>query len=303
MRYRKLDLNLLAALEELLDTASVTRAADRLNLSQAAMSNALARLRAHFNDPLLVRSGRRMLLTERARAIRGEVSEVLRRIETRILATPDFDPAEKSRRFTLQAADSVTPGLLSALGRTLHRTAPGLHLTIRPLVEDPGLALDRGDADLLLIPRQYAAPDHPIRPLCSEPFHVIAWAQSPLASRDLTAEAYLQAEHVVVELGPQRKIPVDRAIIEHGHGRLRAPITLTSQLLVPWHVVGTDRLGTLPASLAQSFCAVLPLIARPLPLPVPPLHLVLQWSRLAEDDAALAWLRQQLVDQTTHSQT
>ncbi|WP_068300804.1 LysR family transcriptional regulator [Pararhodobacter sp. CCB-MM2] len=301
MRFRQLDLNLLVALDALLDSRSVTAAAQQMNLSQAAMSNALARLRRHFDDPLLVRAGREMVMTARAQSLRGEVRELLDRIEASVFTPAPFDPAQRARNITLHAADAAAIGVIARLGRHLHRHAPGITLSLRPLSDDSWRALDRGEADLLLVPRQYAATDQPMAQLYTEPFRVLACREGAYAEGPLTQAAYLTAEHVTVELGGDRKVPVDRAIIEHGHGRLRAGITVSSQAMVAWHVTGTDRLGTVPASLAAEQCAVLPLVSHPLPLEVPPLQMVLQWRRLAEGDPTLEWLRGVLTGLLDHS--
>lgn len=289
MRFRRLDLNLLVALEVLLDECNVTRAAERMNLSQAAMSNALNRLREHFNDDLLMRVGRRMVMTDRARVIQSEVSEVLRRIETRVLVAPEFDPLAQTREVAVMTSDAVSVGFLAYAGRELAQQAPGITLKVRPILEQPWHLLDRGEMDLLLIPRQFSSTDHPLVPLYDEPFAAVVWRDGPYAA-GMDADDYMDGEHVVIELGPERKTPVDRAIIEQSHGRLRRGIVVSSQAMVPWQVVGTNRIGTVPLHLARQFADVLPLVIHPLPFDVPPNQLVAQWSRYATDDMCIQWL-------------
>ena len=105
MRLNKLDLNLLVALDAMLTETSITVAAQRLHMSQSAMSNALGRLRDHFQDKLLVQVGRRMEITPRGLVLREAVRDVLMRIDTTIAAQPEFDPAKSEREFTLLVSD------------------------------------------------------------------------------------------------------------------------------------------------------------------------------------------------------
>lgn len=292
MRFHGLDLNLLVALRALLDERNVTRASERVNLSQAATSNALARLRQHFDDPLLVRVGRRMVLTDRARALLPEIEDVLQRIESCVMVSADTAPKDQDREVTVMTADAVAVDFLARISQRLQRQAPGIRLIIRPLLSNVDLQLDRGGADLLIIPRQFAARDHPSAPLYSEPFGVISCQNGIWAGQDITVDRYLEASHVFVEIGPERKTPVDRAIFEQAHGRLNSSVSVSSQTMVPWHVVGSDRIGTIPLGLARQFAAILPLDARPLPYPVDPNQIVMQWNRRRDHDTGLQWLRQ-----------
>lgn len=291
MRFRGLDLNLLVALEALLDESSVTDAARRLNLSQAATSNALARLRKHFGDELLVRVGRQMVRTDRGRLLLQEVSDILRQIDSRLLAKGNFDPAAQDRRITIMAADALSMGLLADVSREATRMAPGIELVIRPLGNNPQAQLDRAEIDLLAIPLQYAAREHPQATLFDEKFSVICWKEAAIARVEMTPEAYVAADHVLLELGPDQKIPVDRILIEQTHGKLSGTVTVAGHSAVPWQVMGTERLGTLPDQTARQFAEVLPLDIRPFPFPIPRNRIILQWGRHAQGDAGLQWLR------------
>ena len=105
MRFNKLDLNLLVALDHLLNLRSVSGAAARMNMTQSAMSNALLRLREYFGDDLLVKIGRRMELTPRGEALKDAVRDVLVRVEWTIATTADFDPARSDRQFNVLVSD------------------------------------------------------------------------------------------------------------------------------------------------------------------------------------------------------
>lgn len=292
MRFRNLDLNLLVALEALLDEKSVTRAAERMHLSQAAMSNALTRLREFFGDDLLLRVGRQMVMTDRARIIHEEVRHLLRRIDTNVLTVRDFRPEEQQRTISIMTSDVASIVFMSGVSREVGRRAPGIVFNVRPIVHPPHAYLEQGRMDFLLIPRQYTSPQHPMQELYSEPFACLVWKDSRLAQSELTVEDYLAAGHVTVEIGQMAKVPADRNLIEQTHGMLRSAVIVNAFSAVPWMVVGTERIGTLPESLARKFAEILPLEVKPLPFDVPENRLVLQWGRFAEDDACLKWVRQ-----------
>ena len=132
MHFQKLDLNLLVALDALIEERSVSRAADRLNLSQSAMSSALSRLREYFGDELLVPVGRRMEPTALALNLAPAIREILQRIRVTIQARPSFDPATAERRFRVMTSDYLVEVLLADVLRELADTAPGIQMQILP---------------------------------------------------------------------------------------------------------------------------------------------------------------------------
>ncbi|MEO5759955.1 MAG: LysR family transcriptional regulator [Mesorhizobium sp.] len=150
MDLKSFDLNLLRALEALLSEGQVSAAARRLNLSQPATSAALARLRAALGDPLLVRSGNRMLLTALAEEILPKISTLLAGIETALNPPRAFYPSTSERTFRILANDYAAEVLLSALVERLRRSWPGLTLEILPLDENFGERLAAVDYDLAI---------------------------------------------------------------------------------------------------------------------------------------------------------
>ncbi|MDZ7906555.1 MAG: LysR family transcriptional regulator [Cypionkella sp.] len=295
MRFRRLDLNLLVALEALLDECSVSRAAERINLSQAAMSNALTRLRISLDDDLLVRVGRRMVMTDRARAIHLEVRHLLRQVETRIMTMPDFDPTTQEREVRCMMSDVMAKTFFAQLAHHISAIAPGIVLASHPITDPPHLSLERGQMDFLLMPRQYASSAHPMIELYREGFECLLRRDHPLLDGGLTQTDYLAASHVVIELGPERKTTADRGAIEQRYGPLRVGAKVYNQSSVPWAVMDTDWIGTLPRSLSQRYAKALGLVNVPLPMDVPPNVLIVQWGAFADSDACLAWIRSQIV--------
>ena len=291
MRLNGVDLNLLVALKALIETGNVTQAAERLNLSQAAMSNALARLRTTFDDPLLVRVGRRMVLTDRARGLRDDLTEVLDTISSRILTAPDPCSGPQARRVSIMAPDAVASEFLPGALTYMSRVAPGVTFAVREMNEAPIDHLEAGNIDLLAFPRQFASPDHPMLDLHRDDY-VIVVSQSGRWRDGITQDDYLAADHVIVEIGHGRKTPIDRAIIEQTNGPLRVGVTVYSQSHAPWYLPGTDLMATLPRRLAQQVAQHLPLVVHPLPFDIPDTHIVLQWNRNLSADQGLQWIIQ-----------
>ena len=150
MQLNRFDLNLLIALDALLREKNVTRAAERVFVSQPAMSAALHKLREYFNDPLLVRVGREMELTSRGESLVEPVREALLRIQMMLGTQPTFDPKTARREFTVIMSEEAVPGVLPPLLRTLAHEAPELDLHIEMVSPTALSRLEYGEADLCL---------------------------------------------------------------------------------------------------------------------------------------------------------
>ncbi|WP_321845351.1 LysR family transcriptional regulator [Paraburkholderia bannensis] len=293
MRFNKLDLNLLVALDALLSERSISRAAERVHLSQSAMSNALARLREYFDDELLVQVGRKMEPTPRAESLTDAVRDVLVRVEATISTQPAFVPAESTREFRLLVSDYTLTTLMPHAIARIYAAAPNIRIDLRPQVAHPERALERADADLLIIPREYCSTDHPAETLLEEQFCCVLWEQSPLAIEPLTREAYLDAGHVVVLPGMGQPALEDWFVQRLGVSR-RVEVTTYSFAAATQLVVGTQRIATVHRRLAAQAVRHEPVAIRDVPLHMPSMHQTIQWHKHRTADAGLAWLREQL---------
>lgn len=295
MRLGHFDLNLFVALDALLDTASITRAAERLHLGVSATSAALGRLREHFGDELLVQVGRRMELTPLAQSLRAPVREVLLRSQATLATRPDFDPATARRHVVFHTTDYTATVLLAPLSQALESEAPGLTLDIVPLGDRNLERLERGEVDLALYPAANASAEHPSEALLEDHFSCLVWTGHHLPPEGLTAEHYRAARHVAARFGERRVPTVDEVHLSQHLGVQRQVVTTASSFNeLPALVVGTQRIATLQTRLARMYARILPLRLLPLPFELPPLQLVMQWNRHAEHDAAHRWLRQRL---------
>lgn len=293
MRFNKLDLNLLVALDALLAERNISRAGERLHLSQPAMSNALARLRNFFGDELLASQGRQMVLTPRALGLIEPVREVLMRIDSTITTPPLFDPTESTRTFVLLLSDFTTAVFIPPLLEALYQQARGIGLELRSLNDKPAEQLEQGDADLLIIPEQFAAVDHPRAPLFEEQYLCVTWANHSRIREELTFNDYLECGHVVANYATgQQRAAFDGWFLDRFGINRKVEVSAPSMAALPQMVVGTDRIATVHRRLALQAEKVLPIKLWPPPLEVPMLVQTLQWHRHRDADPALQWMRE-----------
>ncbi len=289
MRFNKLDLNLLVALDALLTEQSISRAAEKTHLSQSAMSNALARLREYFEDELLVQVGRKMEPTPRAHSLKDPVRDILVRVEASITAQPEFVASQSTRLFRLLISDYTLLTLLPQLQQMAYRQAPGVRFDLRPQTTQPQRALERGEADLLIIPKDFCSASHPSEMLLEETFCCVVWSESHLASGTLTEERYMNAGHVVVQ--PGDGVALMDWFMRQSAVHRRAETSTFSFLSQASLVVGTHRIATMHRRLASLAARFLPIAIRELPVPVPRMQQVMQWHQHRTTDPGLVWLR------------
>ena len=291
MRFNKLDLNLLVVLDSLLTTRSVSRTAERLFLSQPATSLSLSRLRAYFEDDLLVAVGKTQVLTPLANEMVKPVRDVLLQIQTVTRSRPSFDPATSSRRFTIESSDYVISVLLSEMVRRAARLAPMMQFDLRALSPQTPDHLDGGEIELLISPEFATVPGHPFEPLFEDTFSCVVCNDHPALDGTLTLDDYFEAAHVGVEWGGGRRLTFDARLLSTGKRVRRQDVIAPNFTLVPELVVGTSRIATLPTRLAQRMATRFPLRVVPCPVEMPVFVERLQWHKYQDRDPAIVWLR------------
>lgn len=300
MRYRRIDLNLVAALDVLLTERNVSRAAQTLNLSQSAVSGILARLRDYFGDPLLVQVGRQLELTPLAESLCGPARSAIAQIDALIDTQPSFDPA--SARMTVRIATSdyvISAYLVDTLAR-LARQAPGLHFALQPtlMVGVGRPTVESSGTDFVILPAHLTSTDHPSTPLFEDSYTVIAWTGNRQVGESLTLAQYQALGHVVFhfpDAGASQPWFEQWYVNQFGDTR-RVEVTAATFSLLGELVIGTDRVATVQSRLARRLAQTLPLRCLPLPMPSPRLTEMLQWPRHRHDDPALSWVRAQLLE-------
>lgn len=305
MRFKGLDLNLLIALDALLEECSVSRASERLNLSQPALSASLARLRAFFGDPLLVPQGRRMIPTAEALAMQVEIKGILNDVDGLIARSTTFDPATSSRTFRICASDYLIAVLFPQFVIVLARLAPFINIDLIPPSADAQMALERGEIDLLLTPEEHCVPGHPAEILFQERHVVAGWKENPLLASPLTEMAFFAAGHVSVQVGGANRASFAESQLARLSSRRRIEITLASFTAVPDLLVGTMRLAVMHERLARVIAERLPIGWQDLPFNFPKMNEMMQFNKARRDDQGLEWLILQLksASRTIPSQT
>lgn len=296
MRFNKLDLNLLVALDALLAECSITRAAARLHMSASAMSSALARLREYFDDDLLVQVGRKMEITPRAEVLRDAVRDVLMRIDAGVAAQPHFDAWQADREFLISVSDYtqavVVPHALAAAARQ----APQVRFNFVPQVDNPQRALERGEVDLLVIPQGMGSEHHPSETLFDERFSCVVWSGSALARQPLTFEAYTAAGHVVMQPVSPGGYSFETWFVQRYGVTRRVDVRTYSFIAAAQLVLGTDRIATVHHRLALQLQRMLPITLMEPPFPMAQMQQSIQWHKYRTHDPAIVWLRQLLHD-------
>ncbi|MBB6253206.1 LysR family transcriptional regulator [Nitrospirillum iridis] len=291
MRFRRLDLNLLVALDVLLEERSVSRAAHRLHLSQSATSGALARLRAYFNDEIMVMVGRTMTPTPLAQGMMEPVREILVRVRNAIEARPAFDPATAQRPFRIAASDYVTEVVLSHAIRRLRHDAPDIRFDISATSDDMGNRLNCGDLDLIISPEAYLAPEQPREILFKETHSCVVWMGNGDIPEPLTFERYLEMTHVTVMMGGRRSGAFEQWFLNRFGAVRKIAAVAPDFSSVASIIVGTDLITTMHTRLARLYAQYMPLRILPVPIEFPPLVETMQWHSQLEHDAGILWLR------------
>lgn len=289
MRFERLDLNLLVALDALIEDCSVSLAAQRLFLSQPAVSGALNRLRKYFEDDLLVPSGRQMILTPKAEELRKPVREALMFIKSRITTPLEFDPATAERHFSIITSDYAYNTLIAGVLADCSRIAPGLSFDIESTSRVATERFDRGEADLLLTLRDYMLEGHPHEPLYVDRHAVICCAEG--VHRDgVSAEAFVEAGHAVVFFGRERSPAFTEIFFSQQGIDRKIKVRVPTFSALPHAVIGTDRIATMYRRHAEYFARQLPIIVHEPPVTMPTIREDLQWHRLRTADEGLKWL-------------
>jgi DNA-binding transcriptional LysR family regulator len=293
-----LDLNLLRALDALLEAESVTGAARRLGLTQPALSRALARLRAHLHDPLLVRVGRRLTLTPRAREMARPLRQALQQLGATLAERPPFEPGRCRRTFRVATVDYGAAVLVPPLVNRLAVAAPGAGLVIVNQREDFSAALESGALDLVVVPRRDAWAGIVWRPLFEDRFVCLVRRGHPTLRKrkPLTLAAYCAFDHIVVApQGGGGASPIDAALARLGRQR-RIAVRVPSFLLAPRVIATSDLILTIFSRVISDPGGDSLRALRP-PLPLPGVSVSLAWHENLASDAEHAWFRD-IVSQT-----
>lgn len=300
MRFKGLDLNLLVALSALMETRSVSRAADRLNLSQPALSSALRRLREFFEDDLFVAHGKKMVPTAFADSLFPAVRECLFNAETLVSTTSSFDPETSQRVFKIVASDYAIASVFAKTAEEIALCAPGVALDFRLPDDHVWDDLESGVIDLYLMPHEFISSRHPSELLFEETLVVAGWNENSLLQQPLSADDFFNAGHVVASFG-RKRLPsfADGHVAALGRQRL-IEVTVPAFTLLPAVLVRTMRLALMHGRLARVMAEQYPIIWQPVPFELPVMQEMAQFHSSRIGDEGLRWLRT-MVQKTAQS--
>ena len=302
MQMNRFDLNLLRSLDALLAHQNVTRAAEQLFVTQQAMSGALHRLREHFQDELLTRTGRRLELTPLARSLVRPVREALLASQAALDTRPSFDPATARRPCRIAMSDYAALVLLPRFLRRLAAEAPNISCRVEQVAEESFNRVESGDLDFCLSAhdwRLYAnyRPSAAIRsqPLFHDDFVCVVDVDHPAVNGDIDLNAFKALPHNLVQLGRGTSTIVAQAWTAAGLD-LNVAVTAPSFSSLLFMLPGTRLVATAQRRLALTLAPSLGLRVFNSPVAIPQLQENLTWHDRNEDDPGHAFLRRVLTE-------
>ncbi|WP_159500451.1 LysR family transcriptional regulator [Microbacterium sp. 18062] len=289
-----MDLNLLTVFVAVYETGTVTAAAERLFVTQSAVSQSLTRLRRELGDQLFVREGRTLRATPAAHTLYPEFHAALSRVETAVAGLRDFDPTTARHRFRLALSELGEVGFLPTILRSIAAVAPHVEVEVVPLdVRALPEWLARGRVDLAIAstppPGEFTGPV-----LKTERYVLLMSADHPLAGRKaITRQAFTDARHLTTSS--------DSAAPGVGAALERAGLPISPDLVVghtsslPGLLHAGPWITVVPSSLAENWMPLWPLVSRPLPVDLAPIHVRLYTRSTSYESSALNWFHRAVV--------
>jgi DNA-binding transcriptional LysR family regulator len=292
MNIRNFDLNLLLVFDALMDERNVTRAAERLHLSQPAVSAALNRLRDAFADPLFVRMQRGVLPTPRAIELAHAVKGALGQVEN-IIDVRRFDPAHSEAVFRIGANDYAQLAVVVPLIRRLAEVAPNIRLEIATLGPNLAEQLERQLIDFAITLFTEPPKGSHTAMLFRETYICAARKNHSGIGKTLSLDRFCNLPHIAVpSAGPRLADPVDEALAALGRKR-RVMLKVPNFFILPRMLLDNDFIAVAPERLIQYFKSTLKALA--LPIEVPGFSMNLVWHERTHTGVAHAWMREQIL--------
>lgn len=291
MRLKNLDLNLLIALHYLIEECNVTRAAERMYISQPAMSATLNRIRKMLDDEILIRVGSRMQTTPFAESLRTHLASILNEIDILLTSKPEFDPSQETRRFRIGASDYIILIFLRHVLTEVSKIAPGVTLEIVPVGTDYVESLLNGELDFLILPEEVTEEPEKLSSsrLFLDEFVGISGKNNEIENTALTVETFAELPYVAYQVNGSAGY-VDRKLAEYGI--LPSPeMTTESFLIVPFIVDSTQMVTIIHKRLVSALKELTSISTIDLPFSIPPINQALFWNPRFDSAPDFVWLR------------
>ncbi|MCF8474353.1 MAG: LysR family transcriptional regulator [Emcibacter sp.] len=292
MRPNQIDLNLFVVFEAIYGTQNLTRAADILCLSQPAVSNALARLRRIFDDPLFVRSKTGMIPTSVAENIIGQVRQALLLMNSSLNEADIFYPEKSDKTFRINMSDLIAAMTLPSLEEMVTKDAPFVHLESYHIPrEDLRRELSTGTMDFAIDAPLLHDPQLCHIPLLKEQYVCMLRRDHPFKGNELTLQDYLNFDHIHASSRRSGEGHVDIALNNLGHKR-NIHLRIQHYMVAPLVALRSDMALTAPRGLVSQYDARV----MTLPFTLPDLELHLYWHKSRDMDPSNRWMRQKIMD-------
>jgi DNA-binding transcriptional LysR family regulator len=288
MRY---DLNLLPVFVVLMEERNVTRAAERLGITQPALSNTLNRLRETFRDPLFVRERYGIRPTELAEEITPAIAEALAKLDDVILGQQDFDPSSAERLFTIAPNDYVEFVLVPAIVERLRQVAPGIRLRLTPFGSDIAETGVMSGTTAMVLGRMTDPPDNlVVQHLMEDGLACVVRADHPDIGDSISKEQYERLKHVNMLPPGRLRAGLFQSLERQGLKR-EVAVSVTHFLSIPELVAVTDYCTTLPALICRRIALDPRLKVLPPPVDLGTFPVQMAWHVRHRNDPAHRWLR------------
>ena len=294
---KQLDLNLILVLHHIIQEKHISRAALELGMTQSAVSHALNRIRNYFDDPVLIRNGRQMVLSPFAERVAGELQEILNNIHGLKLLKPEFDPFVSKQSFKIGLPEYLAIRYMSELTKVISDLAPHIHITTVNINKQTGLGvLDKGGVDLIIghfqgVPKKFRQ-----QTLFVEDFVGACRNKHPLIkSGKVTKENYFKASHMHVSLAGKNYGHLDESIKKEALSR-DVKLTISNYMLGLFMVEDNDYLLTEPRQAVEPFIDKFNIDVFELPFDSPTFEVSMIWHHQNNTSPAHTWFREQIVN-------
>jgi len=295
MNLRSIDLNLLTIFDAIITEQNLSRAAEKIGMTQPAMSAALGRLRVTLKDELFLRTGRGVRPTPRALELQQPVRDILDRVSATLLQTERFNPETSNRVFTLASIDYGGIAVIPQLLQHLQEIHSSIKVNIWPQYET-GLKeqMHFGKVDFAIDNMPITDNDFHLETLRREGAFCLVRKGHPSIGDELSLEQFLEVEHVVLFPHGDRVSQLDEYLIANGMRR-RYGVKVPSFFNMPYIVQRTDMICGLPERMALHFAKLFGLRVLPAPVPDWVATYYLMWHLSMDEDPGHSWLRELIV--------
>lgn len=295
LNLRSIDLNLLPIFEAVMETRQYSKAAERLAMSQPAMSAAVKRLRDTLDDPLFVRTSKGVVPTPKAEMLYQDICGALTQLRQGLSMQKGFDPSAQPHSFRILSSDYFEFVLLPQLIETVEQDALQIRFDLKPILEDSTKQLIHAQADVMLD----AFPIEDDRLHCEvvteETLVVVARKQHRWLKHPITVQNFFNATHAVLP-NRGRLLPLDKILDTPHMQKRKVGVQVTQYISLLAAVANSEYIATVPLHLAERYADALGLAVYDFPIDVPPIPIYMMWSKAFDHDPANKWLLAQLRD-------